>query len=218
MSPPVPDLRLYLVTDVDCCGDRGVYETVRSAVAGGVTTVQLRDHRATTRELYDAAVELRELLVGSAVTFVVDDRLDVALAAGAGGVHLGQSDLPVERARAVGGPDIVIGLSVTNREQAERAGELPIGTVDYLGVGPVFPTTTKLDAAPPIGLDGLAAICAASPLPCVAIGGIGEAQVDEVISAGAVGVAVVSALCASTDPERAAQALRGRVERGRVGR
>jgi len=208
-----PDLLLYLVTDADACGDRGVEETVRAAVAGGVTTVQLRDHRATTRELYCSAVRLRELLSGSAVTLVVDDRLDVALAAGVDGVHLGQSDLPVERARAVAGPEMVIGLSVANREEAERAASLPSGTIDYLGVGPVFPTTTKADAGPTIGLGELGTICAMTSLPCVAIGGIGEAQARAVIGAGAAGVAVVAAICAAGDPEEAAQQLRRRVGR-----
>lgn len=210
MSRPGLDLTLYLVTDTEACGTRGVTETVRAAVAGGASAVQLRDHRATTRELLDAACGLRDILAGSGVCFVVNDRLDVALAAGADGVHLGQSDLPAEAAREIAGPEFVIGWSVTNLAQAEAAAALPPGTIDYLGVGPVYATQTKLDAAPAMGLEALGAVCSLSPLPCVAIGGIDAEHVAELRAAGVAGVAVVAAICGAREPRAAAAELRGR--------
>jgi thiamine-phosphate pyrophosphorylase len=202
------DPTLYLVTDVDACGARGVTETVKSAVAGGVTAVQLRDLRATTRELLNTACELRELLAGTPVCFIVNDRLEVALAAGADGVHLGQSDLPVEAAREIAGPRFIIGWSVTNVAEARIAASLPPGTIDYIGAGPVFPTPTKADAAPPIGVDGLRAVCALSSLACVAIGGITAARTAELFTTGIAGIAVVAAICAAEDPRAAAAELR----------
>jgi thiamine-phosphate pyrophosphorylase len=206
----VLDLSLYLVTDVDACGARGVAETVRAAVAGGVTAVQLRDHRATARELVNTATQLQEILAGTNVCFIVNDRLDVALAVGADGVHLGQSDLPVAAARDIAGPTLIIGWSVTTPAEAKVAAALASGTVDYLGVGPVFATPTKNDAASPMGVDGLRAACAASPFPCVAIGGITAETVPSVMAAGACGIAVVAAICAARDPRAAAAELRRR--------
>jgi thiamine-phosphate pyrophosphorylase len=204
------DLTLYLVADVEACGARGALATVRAAVAGGVTVVQLRDHRATTRELLSTALELRDLLAKEGIGFVVNDRLDVAMAAGADGVHLGQSDLPAEAARKIAGPELVIGWSVTNLAEAEAAAALPRGTVDYLGVGPVYATQTKLDAAPAMGLEALRAVCSRSPLPCVAIGGIDAEHVAELGTAGVAGIAVVAAICGARDPRAAAAELRGR--------
>jgi thiamine-phosphate pyrophosphorylase len=208
MNRPRLDLTLYLVADGEACRDRGVVDTVRAAVAGGATAVQLRDHRATTRQLYEASLELRGVLEGSGVCFFVDDRLDVALATGADGVHLGQSDLPAEAARRIAGPEFVIGWSVTNFVEAAAAAAFPPGTIDYLGVGPVFPTGTKVDAAPPIGVEALRATCAASALPCVAIGGITADRVSELADTGAAGIAVVAAICSAEDPRAAAAELR----------
>lgn len=202
------DPTLCLVTDPGACGARGVLATVRAAVAGGVTAVQLRDHGASTRELFEAATALRDMLAGTGVPLLVDDRLDVALATGADGVHLGQSDLPVEAARSVAGPRLVIGHSVATVGEAQSAVALAPGTVDYLGVGPVFATRTKADAGPPIGIEGLRAICAASTLPCVAIGGVTAAHVREIAAAGAAGIAVVAAICSADEPGEAASELR----------
>ncbi|MHB1974869.1 MAG: thiamine phosphate synthase [Acidimicrobiales bacterium] len=213
MSRAAFDPCLYLVTDAAACGARGVPETVRAAVAGGVTAVQLRDHRATARELTASAIELRDLLAGTGVSLVVDDRLDVALAVGADGVHLGQSDLPVGMAREIAGARLVIGWSVTCLSDAAAAAALAPGTVDYLGVGPVFTTATKPDAAAPIGLDGLRAICAASRVPCVAIGGITVERAREVTGAGVAGIAVAAAICAAREPTAAAAELRRRIGR-----
>ena len=205
MSRPALDLDLYLVTDSALCGPRGVVETVRRALPGGVTAVQVREPRATTRELCALSRELLAVLAGTGVPLLVNDRLDVALAVGAQGVHLGQSDLPAEGAHRVA-PELLLGLSVSTPEQAAAAPDW----LDYLGVGPVRATATKPEAAAPLGLAGTAALVAAARVPCVAIGGIGPANAAEVRSTGVAGIAVVSAVCAADDPAAAAAALRGR--------
>lgn len=200
-------LRLYLVTDRALCGQRGVVETVRQAVAGGATFVQLRDHDATTRELYDVATQLRVVTAEAGVPFVVDDRLDVALAAGADGVHLGQSDLHPVQARRIAGPDFVIGHSVSSLDEIAAVADWPMDTVDYVGVGPVFATSTKPNAAAPLGIDGARDVLERCELPAVAIGGIKETHVAPLRAAGADGVAVVSAVCAAADPAAAVRKL-----------
>ncbi|WP_446665710.1 thiamine phosphate synthase [Flexivirga sp. B27] len=200
-------LRLYLVTDRALCGQRGVVETVRQAVAGGATIVQLRDHDATTRELYDVATQLRAVTAEAGVPFVVDDRLDVALAAGADGVHLGQSDLLPVHARRIAGPDFVIGHSVSSLDEIVAVADWPANTVDYVGVGPVFATSTKPNAAAPLGIDGVRDVLQRCELPAVAIGGIKETHVAPLRAAGADGVAVVSAVCAAADPAAAVRKL-----------
>ncbi|MDQ6785131.1 MAG: thiamine phosphate synthase [Actinomycetota bacterium] len=210
---PQLDLRLYLVTDAGIAAPRSLADTVRAALRGGVTVVQLRDPTAGGRGLFEAAAELVEILAPTGVPLIVNDRLDVALAAGAQGTHLGQSDLPAQRARAVAGPDHILGLSAADAGQMASLADWPAGTVDYLGVGPVRSTATKVDAGAPIGLDGLADACRLSPLPCVAIGGIDASNAAAAIHAGAAGVAVVSAICAAVDPARAAADLRACVER-----
>ncbi|MGI8750822.1 MAG: thiamine phosphate synthase [Acidimicrobiales bacterium] len=210
------DLRLYLVTDASLAAPRSLADTVRAAVGhggrDGVTAVQLRDPAAGGRQLYLAAVAMLDLLASTGVALIVNDRLDVALAAGAQGTHLGQGDLPPDRARALAGPDHVLGFSAANAAQMAPLGEWPAGTVDYLGVGPVRATATKTDAGAPIGMEGLAAACRLTSLPCVAIGGIDASNAAAAIRAGAVGVAVVSAICAAADPARAAADLRACVE------
>lgn len=205
------DYSLYLVTDRHQCAARGVIATVAAAVAGGVTAVQLRDPQAKGRELCELATALRELLEPSDVALFVDDRLDVALASGCDGVHLGQDDLPVTAARALAGPELVIGWSVTNPAEAAAAARLPEGCIDYLGIGPVFPTGSKADAAAPMGTTALAQVVASSTLPCVAIGGIGPANLDAVLATGVDGVAVISAICSAVDPEAAARHLLQRI-------
>lgn len=200
-------LRLYLVTDAALCGARGVFETVRQALAGGVTAVQLRDHAATTRELLDTARQLKSLTMDAGVPLIVDDRLDVALAIGADGVHLGQSDLHPVDARRIAGPDLVIGHSVSCIDEVEEAGEWPAGTIDHVGIGPVFATPTKPKAAAPLGIDGMREVLACCAFPAVAIGGIKDIHVAPLRDAGAAGVAVVSAICAAEDPAAAARKL-----------
>ena len=201
------DLSLYLVTDTALCGARGVPATVREAVAGGVTVVQVRDPRATGRELFELVTEVRAELSGTGVPLLVDDRLDVALAAGADGVHLGQSDLPAAAARAAA-PGLLIGWSVTCAAELAAVAEMPAGTVDYLGIGPVFSTPTKPDAAAELGVGGLRELVAATGLPCVAIGGVHAGNAAEIAATGVDGLCVVSEICAADDPRAAAARLR----------
>lgn len=206
------DLSLYLVTDTHQCGARGVPAVVAAAVAGGVRTVQLRDHAASAAELVSLALAVATVLEGRA-TLVIDDRLDVLLAArllGArvDGVHLGQSDLPVTAARAILGTDAVVGLTANTTAHLDAVNALPAGTVDYLGVGVIRPTTTKLDHPAPLGVAGFAALAAATDLPCVAIGGVSLGDVAPLKRAGAAGLAVVSALCTAEDPAAVARQFR----------
>jgi len=213
------DPSLYLVTDTrQCGGPDGVVATVRAAVTGGVTAVQLRDPRATTRELVDLGHALVELLRPLGVPLIVDDRVDVALAIDADGVHVGQQDLDPVSARRLLGPGRHLGLSVGTPEQARTAGDLPAGTVDLLGVGPVRPTLSKADARPAIGFDGLAAVIAATDLPCVAIGGLGAADVPALHAAGAAGSAVVSAVCGRPEPGESARQITEAWAEARAGR
>lgn len=202
---PRVDYSLYLVTDRRWAGERSLAEIVRAAVAGGVTCVQLREKNLDTREFIRVAEELLAVLKPARVPLIINDRVDVALAAGADGVHLGQSDMPIAVARRLGPPDWVIGVSAESLPDAvaaEQAG------ADYIGVSPVFATPTKTDTAPPLGLDGLRAIRAAVQTSLVAIGGIHSGNAAEVITAGADGLAVVSAILAADDPQAAAQELR----------
>jgi len=220
---PVPgtapvDLSLHLVTDAPMCARRGVTATAEAAARGGATVVQLRHPGALGRQLLEDARRLSAAMRTWGVPVLVDDRLDVALVAGVSGVHLGQQDLPAPEARMLGGPHLLIGWSVSTPAEAAEASGWPPGTVDYLGVGSVFPTATKATGRPPIGLAGLARVVAATDLPCVAIGGIDESNAEEVMAAGAAGVAVVSAICAAPDPEEATRRIRAALEAGRRSR
>ncbi|MBK5930493.1 thiamine phosphate synthase [Halochromatium salexigens] len=198
------DFSVYLITDAALCARLGLVETVAAALRGGVTAVQLRDKQATDAELIEQGRALKGLLTGTSVPLIVNDRLEVAAAIDADGLHLGQSDTSVAEARDCLGADAILGLSLQTREQLE-APELSL--VDYLGVGPVFATVTKPDHSAPLGFDGLAAICAMSPLPVVAIGGLSAEHAAPVWSAGSVGMAVVSAICAASDPEQATREI-----------
>lgn len=198
-------LRLYLVTDQQALRGRSLTDVVKQAVQGGTTCVQLREKSATTRDFVALACALNKLLTPLGVPLVINDRIDVALACGARGVHLGQSDMPLELARQLLPPQVFIGLSVETPEDVRLAASLP---VDYLGVSPIFPTPTKTDTAPPWGLEGLSAVRAMTDLPLVAIGGIHLSNATEVLAAGADGLAVVSALCSADDPAAAARAFR----------
>ena len=198
-------LQLYLVTDQASCQGRPLLDVVQAAVQGGVTCVQLREKQLSTRDFVAMAVALRDLLAPHGVPLVINDRVDVALACGAHGVHLGQSDMPVAHARTLLPSKVFIGWSVETPDDVARSVTLP---VDYLGVSPVFATPTKTDTAAPWGLEGLRAARKASSLPLVAIGGIQESNARAVLASGADGLAVVSALCAASDPQAAALQLR----------
>ena len=208
-------LDLYLVTDRAMCAARGLERTVAEAVAGGATMVQLRDDDTPAPELVELARRLKGILAPARVPLVVNNRLDVALAAGADGLHVGQADTPPAEARTRLGPDPILGLSVTDPTQLAAVDP---ALVDYLGVGPVFATSTKPDAAPAMGLSGLAATRAGIALPIVAIGGIDLSNAAAVVRAGADGVAVVSAVCGTGDPRSATAALARAVRGAQAGR
>lgn len=211
MSPAF-DPTLYLVTDTELCRPRAVADVVRAAVAGGVTAVQVRDKTATRRELYALTLAVRGALADvPGVAVIVNDAVDVALLAGADGVHIGQDDLPPERVRALIGPDRLLGLSVSSAAELTAALALPAGVVDVVGIGPVWATPTKPDAAPALGPAGVASLAAgarAAGLRSVAIGGISAANAAEVAAAGVDGICVVSGICAADDPAEAARRLR----------
>ncbi len=199
------DYSLYLVTDRALARGRATADVVRAAVAGGATCVQVREKHGGTREFLEEARAVQAVLRGTGVPLIVNDRVDVALAIGAEGVHLGQQDMPLADARRLGPPGWIIGISaesVSDAVRAERDG------ADYVGVSPVFATPTKTDHAAPLGLTGLRAIRAATKLPLVAIGGVHAGNAREVIRAGADGLAVVSAIVAADDPRAAAEVLR----------
>jgi thiamine-phosphate pyrophosphorylase len=195
---------LYLVTDRALCGPRTVEEVVRSAALGGAAAVQLREKDLPTRPFVEEALKIRILLDSFGIPLLINDRLDVALASGAAGLHIGQDDMPYAVARRILGPRAVIGLSVETWEDVERAEALD---VDYLGVSPVFATPTKTDTKEPWGLDGLARIRASSRHPLVAIGGLNAGNAAAAVRAGADAVAVVSAVCAAPDPRHASRDL-----------
>jgi len=204
LNPDV--LRLYLVTDQSLMRGRPLADVVSAAVQGGVSCVQLREKNLGTREFLAQALMLKELLAPHRVPLVINDRIDIALACGAQGVHLGQSDMPVDQARKLLPPGVFIGWSVESMDEVLQSAALP---VDYLGVSPIFSTATKTDTKSPWGLDGLARVRAATRLPLVAIGGIHAGNALEVLRTGADSLAVVSALCAADDPRAAAVGLRG---------
>ena len=206
MSRLNPDvLRLYLVTDQSLTRGRCLADVVGAAVQGGVSCVQLREKSLATREFLAQAVMLKELLAPHCVPLVINDRIDIALACCAEGVHLGQSDMPVEMARKLLPPDVFIGWSVESMDDVLQSTRLP---VDYLGISPIFATPTKTDTKNAWGIDGLVEVRAFTRLPLVAIGGIHAGNACDVLHAGADGLAIVSALCAADDPQAAAETLK----------
>lgn len=208
---PTIDPTLYLVTDPELGRGRPLAEIVRAAVRGGVTLVQLRDKRSDGRALLEAARSLKALLEPPGIPLLVNDRADVAAAAGVG-CHLGQSDLPPAEARAILGRDAPLGLSL---DAAEQVGEVDPDLLDYFAFGPFAATATKGDAGPATGAARLAEVRALVRRPLVAIGGIDATNAGEAIRAGADGVAVVSAIVGHENPEGAARALRRAVEAAR---
>ncbi len=206
------DLGVYLVTDRELCLGRDLEDVVHQAVRGGCTMVQLREKNTDTGPFVALARKLMLLLEGTGVPLIINDRVDVALAVGAHGVHVGQKDMPVADVRRLVGPDVIVGLSVENEERARAAAELD---VDYLGVGPIFPTATKRDAAPVLGLEGLARIRNATRHRLVAIGSLSAGNAAEAVRAGVEGVAVVSAICSAPSPEKAAADIFSAVRSGR---
>ncbi len=199
------DLSLYLVTDRSLSLGRPLTEVVEKAVAGGVTMVQLREKDASTREFYNLAMQLKVCLKQYNVPLIINDRLDIALACNADGLHIGQSDMPYDVARRLLGKDKIIGISVERVQDAIDANCLD---VDYIGISPVFGTQTKIDTAMALGIDGVREITHISEHPAVGIGGINAVNAQEIIKAGADGISVVSAIMSAESPKDAAYQLR----------
>lgn len=198
-------LRLYLVTDAPERCSLGLAETVRRAIAGGATLVQYRREHADAATMLREAAELRAVTRAAGVPFIVNNDVRLALQVDADGVHLGQSDMPVAEARRLAGAGFIIGISVSN--ECEMLA-VDAHAADYVGCGPVFPTATKTDAAPAVGVEGWAHLSRICPLPIVAIGGITASRARELRAAGPCsGVAVVSAICGAPDPAAAAREI-----------
>lgn len=206
------DLSLYLVLDPDLCRPLGMVETARLAVVGGVTLVQLRDKGASPAQMIDTGRALKAALAGTGVPLIVNDDVEAAIAIGADGLHVGQDDMDAQIARRLIGPDMILGLSV---ETEALAAAVDPAVVDYVGAGPVFATQTKPAHKPPVGMEGLARLVAATSLPAVAIGGLKTGHVEAVLKAGAQGLAVVSAICGQPDPQAAAFELSEAIRKAR---
>ena len=196
---------IYLVTDRGLSRGRLLLDVVAQAVKGGAACVQLREKEMPTRAFVEEALAVKNILAPHRIPLMINDRIDVALACGADGVHIGQEDMPYETARRLLGPKAIIGLSVETWADVEASRDLD---VDYLGVSPVFATPTKTDTKEPWGLEGLRKIKAFSRHPLVAIGGISEANAREVTEAGADCLAVVSAICSAENPAGATARLK----------
>lgn len=198
-----PDYSIYLVTDDGCLQGRALIDCVREALEGGVTLVQYRAKTASSAEMYNEALQLKALCDSFNVPLIINDRLDIAMAVGAAGVHLGQDDLPCAAARKLLGEDYIIGVSAHNPAEAKAA--LQSGA-DYLGCGAVFGTATKADVKK-LGTEGLAAICREKGLPVVGIGGVTADNYREVRAAGADGAAIVSGILAQPDIRTTVKAI-----------
>lgn len=204
---------LYLVTDRHLSKGRSIVDIVAAAVAGGVSCVQLREKHLATREMVAVARALVGLLRPMGIPLIVNDRVDVTMAADADGVHLGQNDMHIDDAKRILGPRRIVGISAESVEDAVRAER---EGADYIGISPVFATATKADIAEPLGLAGVRRIRSEVALPLVGIGGISDVNATEVVRAGADGVAVVSAIVSADSPECAARQLLQQVHRGRA--
>jgi len=207
--------RLYVITDPELGRCLSHVDIARQALEGGAPMIQLRDKSAGLRELLPQAQEIASLCRERGAHFIVNDRLDLALAVNADGVHLGQDDLPPTAARAALGPGKILGVSTHSLEQAIRAAE---EGADYLGIGPIFPTATKPTGYAPVGCDMIREVQVRTDLPLVAIGGITLSNIAGVISAGASGVAVISAIIGADDISTASRAFLAAIHRAESGR
>ncbi len=213
---PAFDPSLYLVLDPALCGGaRGVVDTAILAAANGASLIQLRAPDWNKRQWLATALELKAALAPYAIPLIINDQVDVALAVDADGVHVGQSDLPAQVARQLIGPFKILGLSLSSAAELAAAAELPVGVVDYLGIGPVFATATKADAAQPTGIASFSEMVRSSHLPVVAIGGIACEHCPALFAGGAEGVAVVSAICGQSDPAASTRSLRAAIDTAR---
>lgn len=212
MTAPLADrLRLIVVTDPDCGAGREVVQVARLALAAGAPALQLRWKDGSAREMAELGRRLREDTHRSGALLFVNDRLDVALAIGADGAHVGNEDLPLPAARRIAPPGFLLGRSVDRVEEVAAA---VAEGADYLGAGPVFPTGSKLDAGPVMGVEGIAAVVrSARGVPVVGIGGIDVTGAAAVVRAGAAGVAVIGAVMRAPDPRAAVEGLLAAVGR-----
>jgi thiamine-phosphate pyrophosphorylase len=206
------DYSLYLVTDSALSLGRSNLEIIRAAVEGGVTVVQLREKGATTRDFYEEGLKIKDFLESKRTPLIINDRIDIALALNADGVHLGQDDMPVNIARLLLGPDKIIGASVFTIDEAKAA---ELQGADYLGLSPIFVTETKPELIKQIGIEGIPRIKSSVRIPIVGIGSMNRANAYEVVKAGLDGVAVVSAICSQEDTKAAAAAIKAEVMRAK---
>ncbi|MCP4574673.1 MAG: thiamine phosphate synthase [Deltaproteobacteria bacterium] len=203
--------RLHVLTDTVLQNRFSHLELTEQAISGGADTIQFRRKSGSTKELIEIAMAMKNLCSKSGTPFIVNDRIDVAIAAEADGVHLGQDDFPIPLARKLLGKDRIIGGSAATPEEIEtciREG------ADYVGFGPIYPTGSKDDAGPVSGIDFLKRIVASTPVPIIAIGGIDQSNASHVMGTGAHGIAVISAVCCREDPQKAARDLHDMVAPG----
>jgi len=194
--------KFHVITDTLIQNRFSHVELAEMALAGGADTIQFRSKSGKIRELIETATQMKALCKEAGVPLIINDRVDIALAVGADGVHLGQDDFPIPLARKLLGPAAIIGSSAGNMEEALKC--LSDGA-DYIGSGPVYGTDSKPDAGKPTGVENIRIIAAEIPLPIIAIGGITDPDINELLGAGAHGVAVISAVCLDDNPEAAAR-------------
>lgn len=199
------DYSLYLVTDRSFLGNKSLKEAVGEAIEGGVTFIQIREKDISTRAFYKIAADVKEVTDYYKVPLVINDRIDIAQAIDADGVHLGQSDMPIQIARKILGKNKIIGISVENVNEAKEAEG---NGADYVGVGTVFYTGTKKDINKPIGLEGLTEVCGSIKIPKVAIGGINKNNFKDILKAGVDGAAIISAILGEKDIKEASKLLK----------
>ncbi len=204
-------LKVYVITDSGLSLGRSIEEVVKRAIAGGAMAIQLREKRFSDRLLVETALKLREITTCAGALLIINDRVDIALAACADGVHVGQDDLPADVARRLLGPGRILGVTVETPEEAKAA---ELAGADYLGTGPVYTTSTKPDAGRPYGVELVRRIKAATCLPVIAVGGINEHNAEAVARAGADGLAVVSAVVGSAGIEQSVRLLLEAIKRG----
>jgi thiamine-phosphate pyrophosphorylase len=207
--------RLHILTDTVLQKRFSHMELTEQAIAGGADAVQFRQKSGATREMIEAAGSMQDACKKADVNLFVNDRVDVAMAVQAEGVHLGQNDFPIPLARKLLGPEVIIGGSASNLEEARKC---LLEGADYVGFGPVYATSSKGDAGPASGLDLLKKIVESVPLPVIAIGGITEENLPEVLKTGVHGIAVISAVCCQNDPEAATRTLRVLIDKLTGGR
>jgi thiamine-phosphate pyrophosphorylase len=206
------DYSLYLVTDRTLSLGRGNLEVIEAAVSGGVTLVQLREKEVSTKQFYQEGLRIRDYLEAAHIPLIINDRIDIALALDADGVHLGQEDMPVDVARKILGPHKIIGASAFTTEEAVAAESMG---ADYLGLSPIFVTDTKPELVEEIGMQGISFLKRAVKIPIVGIGSMNQSNAHEAVKMGLDGVAVVSAICSQEDPRAAAAAIKAEVMRAK---